>query len=99
MTAPADTTRPVVRPATRTVLSLETATVKDAMHRGVFSCPYETPLKAVAVSFTGITLSAALHHWIGSRFLRKRAPASLKRIRERLDEALQKLGPPPLTLM
>jgi phospholipase D1/2 len=48
-----------------------------------------TPLKAVAVSFTGITLSAALHHWIGSRFLRKRAPASLKRIRERLDEALE----------
>jgi uncharacterized membrane protein YdjX (TVP38/TMEM64 family) len=48
-----------------------------------------TPLKAVAVSFTGITLSAALHHWIGSRFLRKRLPAPLKRVRDRLDEMLE----------
>ncbi|MEJ1962885.1 MAG: VTT domain-containing protein [Gammaproteobacteria bacterium] len=46
------------------------------------------PLEAVAISFTGITLSAALHHWIGSHFLRKRANASLGRIRKRLDELL-----------
>jgi len=46
------------------------------------------PLKAVAISFTGITLSAALHHWIGSHFLRKRASKRLGRIRERLDEVL-----------
>ena len=46
------------------------------------------PLKAVVISFTGITLSAALHHWIGSHFLRERASKRLGRIRERLDEVL-----------
>ncbi len=46
------------------------------------------PLKAVAISFTGILLSAALHHWIGARFLRKRTSRRLDRVRERLDEVL-----------
>jgi phospholipase D1/2 len=46
------------------------------------------PLKAVAISFTGIMLSASLHHWIGSHFLRKRTNALLGRIRKKIDEAL-----------
>jgi len=46
------------------------------------------PLKAVAISFTGIMLSASLHHWIGSHFLRERTNALLGRIRKKIDEAL-----------
>ena len=46
------------------------------------------PLKAVAITFTGILLSAALHHWIGAHFLRKRTSRRLGRVRERLDEVL-----------
>ena len=46
------------------------------------------PLKAIAISFTGIMLSASLHHWLGTRFLRKRTSALLGRIRKKVDEML-----------
>jgi uncharacterized membrane protein YdjX (TVP38/TMEM64 family) len=46
------------------------------------------PLKAVSISFTGIILSASLHHWIGSHFLRDRDSPRLGGIRKRLDEVL-----------
>lgn len=46
------------------------------------------PLKAVAISFTGIMLSASLHHWLGAHFLRDRTSALLGRIRKKVDETL-----------
>jgi phospholipase D1/2 len=46
------------------------------------------PLKAVPVAFTGIMLSAALHHWIGARFFREKAGSRLTGIRQKLEEAM-----------
>ena len=50
------------------------------------------PWKAAPIALIGILLSAGLHHWLGARFLKSRASASLKRIRERLDEVLTDQG-------
>jgi phospholipase D1/2 len=46
------------------------------------------PWKAIPISFTGIIVSAALHHWIGARFLKSRDSSRLSGIRKRIDEAL-----------
>ena len=45
------------------------------------------PLKAVAISFTGILLSAALLHWIGARALRGQVRAALGPTAKKVDEA------------
>jgi phospholipase D1/2 len=46
------------------------------------------PWKAIPISFTGIILSAALHHWIGARFLKSRDGARLGSVRKRIEEML-----------
>jgi uncharacterized membrane protein YdjX (TVP38/TMEM64 family) len=46
------------------------------------------PWKAIPISFTGIILSAALHHWIGARFLKSRDTARLGGIQKRIEEML-----------
>lgn len=50
------------------------------------------PLKAVSVSFTGIMLSAALLHWLGSRFIKGSVRKSLGNVIKRVDEALSDRG-------
>jgi uncharacterized membrane protein YdjX (TVP38/TMEM64 family) len=50
------------------------------------------PLKAVAVSFSGIMLSAALLHWLGTRFIKGRLRKSLSGVIERVDQALSDRG-------
>jgi phospholipase D1/2 len=50
------------------------------------------PLKAVSVSFTGIMLSAALLHWLGSRFIKGGVRKSLGNVIKRVDEALSDRG-------
>jgi uncharacterized membrane protein YdjX (TVP38/TMEM64 family) len=50
------------------------------------------PYKAVVISFSGIMLSAALHHVLGARFIRGRAQKALGRTMQRLDEALTDRG-------
>jgi phospholipase D1/2 len=50
------------------------------------------PLKAMAISFTGIMLSAALLHWLGARFLKDRLQKKLGRTIERVKEHLSDQG-------
>jgi uncharacterized membrane protein YdjX (TVP38/TMEM64 family) len=50
------------------------------------------PLKAVSVSFTGIMLSAALTHWLGSHFIKGGLRKSLGNVIKRVDEALSDRG-------
>ncbi len=50
------------------------------------------PLKAMAISFTGIMLSAALLHWLGSRFLKDRLQKRLGRTIGRVKEHLADQG-------
>jgi phospholipase D1/2 len=45
------------------------------------------PLKAVAISFTGILLSAALLHWIGARVLKGQVSSALGPTAKKVDEA------------
>lgn len=45
------------------------------------------PLKAVAISFTGILLSAALLHWIGARVLKGHVRTALGPTAKKVDEA------------
>lgn len=50
------------------------------------------PLKAVSVSFSGIMLSAALLHWVGSHFIKGSLRKSLGKTIERVDDALSDRG-------
>jgi phospholipase D1/2 len=45
------------------------------------------PWKAVAISFTGIMISAALLHWIGARLLKGHVRGALGRTAKKVDEA------------
>jgi uncharacterized membrane protein YdjX (TVP38/TMEM64 family) len=45
------------------------------------------PWKAVAISFTGIMISAALLHWIGARLLKGRVRQALGSTSRKVDEA------------
>lgn len=50
------------------------------------------PLKAIAVSFSGVMISAALLHWMGRRFIRGRLKNALGPTIKRVDEALSDRG-------
>ena len=50
------------------------------------------PYKAVLVSFTGVMLSAALHHVLGARLIKGRAKKALGSTMRQLDSALSDRG-------
>jgi phospholipase D1/2 len=59
---------------------------------GAVSAIVFPPYKAVMVSFTGVMLSAALHHVLGARFIRGRAQKALGSTMKKLDSALTDRG-------
>jgi uncharacterized membrane protein YdjX (TVP38/TMEM64 family) len=50
------------------------------------------PYKAIAVSFSGILLSASLLHWLGARFIGERAKKVMGPTIKRVDDALTDRG-------
>lgn len=50
------------------------------------------PLIAVSVSFSGIMMSAALLHWLGTRFIKGRLRKSLDGTIDRVDKAMSDRG-------